>query len=174
MFNLKSEFELEKLKATKANYFRTTSLHMWSQSFDLNHSISLTFLATNVNHFEFSIIHSNKHESKTLKRLKKSAQLVRVFLRNGFSFKLSKNHSRTINYVVLNSKLLERLQNRMNAIQFKAQKTIENSHSIKLTSIQSKSKLQMQQAMLYSNNWTINHCRLNSRRIMKCSISNKQ
>ena len=63
---------------------------------DFNHSISLTFSATNVNRFKFSIIHNNNHKSKTSKQLKKFAQLVEILTRYEFStLKSSKNNSKT-------------------------------------------------------------------------------
>ena len=51
---------------------------------DFNHSISLMFSATNVNHFKLSNIHSNNDELKTIKRLKKFAKFVETLMRNKF------------------------------------------------------------------------------------------
>ena len=78
-FNLESEFEFEKSKITKTNYFNITNI----QQMISKHSI-IRFSMTNVNFFKFSMIHNNHDKSKTSRRLKKSAQLVETFIQNEF------------------------------------------------------------------------------------------
>ena len=67
-------------KVANANHL--DAIKNLNKNFD--HSILLIFSATNVNHFEFSIIHNNNDKSRISKRLKKFAQLVEISKYNEF------------------------------------------------------------------------------------------
>ena len=71
-------------RASKTCHLDTTKNSQHTTN-DFNHLILFTFLATSVNRFKLSTIHSNNHRSKTSKNLKKSAQLIEVSIQNEFS-----------------------------------------------------------------------------------------
>ena len=115
LFSLESEHEFEKLQ-------KQTIFVKWQiYTRDFNYSILFSFSATNVNHFKFSIVHSNNDRSRISRQLKKSAQFVEAFIQNEFFiFESFRNNSKASILIALLSLQSFKNRNSKNVLKIKA------------------------------------------------------